>query len=120
MTPKTRVKELLLNPIHSDVRSIAALERKLGISNGTINKWDKFAPSSAYAEAVANYFGVSVDYLLGNTDEPTTKRTPDEMTPLELDKALSEEGVVMFDGKPLSEGYKKAILNVIQTMREDK
>lgn len=120
MTPKQRVKELLITPLHADVKTIAALERKLNISNGTINKWDKVAPSSALAEQVANYFGVSVDYILGNTDAPTTKNAPDEMTPLELDKALSDEGVVMFDGKPLSEGYKKAILNVIQTMREDK
>ncbi|QYU58167.1 helix-turn-helix domain-containing protein [Weissella confusa] len=69
MTPKTRVKELLLNPVDYNVRSIAALERKLNISNGTISKWDKVAPSAAYAQAVAEYFGVSVDYLLGNTDE---------------------------------------------------
>lgn len=96
------------------------LNDKAQMKNNVIYSWKTKTPSSDKLKAVADVLGVSVDYLLGNTDEPTTKRTPDEMTPLELDKALSEEGVVMFDGKPLSEGYKKAILNVIQTMREDK
>lgn len=66
MTPKQRVKELLLSPVEPDVRSIAALERRLSISNGTINKWDRVAPSAAYAQSVASYFGVPLDYLLSN------------------------------------------------------
>lgn len=46
--------------------TIAELERKCGISNGVIAKWDKDTKSpKIYAvAAVANYFGVTVDYLL--------------------------------------------------------
>ena len=45
--------------------SIRKLESELGFSHGTIGVWDKSRPSIDRVEAVANYFGVSVDYLLG-------------------------------------------------------
>jgi transcriptional regulator with XRE-family HTH domain len=100
--------------------SLQTTAEKAGLSQNAIYRWKTTNPSEVSVKAVADVLGVSSDYLLGNTNEPTPSRTPDEMTPLELDKALSEEGVVMFDGKPLSESYKKTILSVIQTMREDK
>lgn len=46
--------------------SIRELEKQLGFSNGAINKWKDKAPSDKL-EAVADYFGVTVDYLLGKT-----------------------------------------------------
>ncbi|KIH70043.1 helix-turn-helix domain-containing protein [Salinicoccus roseus] len=45
--------------------SIAQLERKLNLSNGSISRWKSAAPSSKGLVAVADYFDVSVDYLLG-------------------------------------------------------
>lgn len=33
---------------------------------------------------------------------------------MSLDKVLSEEGMAMFDGKPLSEEYKKALLAMLR------
>lgn len=44
--------------------SINKLETAVGLSSGTINKWDKNAPSIHKVKAVADYFGVSVDDLL--------------------------------------------------------
>lgn len=49
--------------------SISQLERTLGLSNGSVSKWDKSKPNSKYLEKVADYFGVSTDYLLGRTDK---------------------------------------------------
>lgn len=45
--------------------SIAELERKLNLSNGSISRWKNAAPSSKGLIAVADHFDVSVDYLLG-------------------------------------------------------
>lgn len=50
----------------------AALE--MGISRGAVSFWKNGSrlPSSAMLSKIAAYFGVSVDYLLGNEEKPTT------------------------------------------------
>ncbi|WP_419791625.1 helix-turn-helix domain-containing protein [Staphylococcus chromogenes] len=45
--------------------TIAELERKLNLSNGQIARWKKANPNSSHLKAIADYFDVSVDYLLG-------------------------------------------------------
>lgn len=50
--------------------SPAELERKLDLANGTISRWEKgVSPNSGALQKVADYFNVSVDYLLGRTSE---------------------------------------------------
>ncbi len=49
--------------------TIAELERKTGISNGQIRKWDSSIPGVDKLEAIADYFNVSTDFLLGRTDQ---------------------------------------------------
>ena len=49
--------------------SIAKLEKETGISNGTIGKWSKSSPTAEKLERVADFFGVSVDYLLGRSEQ---------------------------------------------------
>lgn len=44
------------------------LEQELGLGNGAISKWVKSSPSSDIMEKLADYFNVSVDYLLGRID----------------------------------------------------
>ncbi|MGA3675663.1 helix-turn-helix domain-containing protein [Lysinibacillus agricola] len=48
--------------------TIAELERKNGISNGQIRKWDNSTPGIDKLITIANYFDISVDYLLGRSD----------------------------------------------------
>ena len=45
--------------------TFAALERRLDFGNGTIRKWDNATPSGDKLAKVADFFHVSVDYLLG-------------------------------------------------------
>lgn len=45
--------------------TVAKLERETGISNGAISRWAKSSPTVGNLRKVADYFGVSVDYLIG-------------------------------------------------------
>lgn len=44
--------------------SLASLERKLDFGNGTIRRWGDTTPSGDKLVKVADFFNVSVDYLL--------------------------------------------------------
>ena len=48
--------------------SIAELEKKCGLGTKTINKWGTSSPSIDKIERIADYFGVSVDFLMGRED----------------------------------------------------
>nr|DAZ26326.1 MAG TPA: SOS-response transcriptional repressors (RecA-mediated autopeptidases) [Caudoviricetes sp.] len=49
--------------------SAAAVE--MGISKGTVSTWKNLGrtPQTAQLKKIADYFGVSIDYLLGNTED---------------------------------------------------
>ena len=46
------------------------LGEAIGISSSSIRKWKTVMPSVAKVAAVAEYFNVSIDYLMGLTDVP--------------------------------------------------
>ncbi len=56
------------------------------LSKSTIYKWDKSEPNAEKIRAVADVLGVSVDYLLGNTDEmyPTNSKNQDDLQPEDI------------------------------------
>jgi len=45
--------------------NFSKLERECGLSNATIRRWEKASPTADNIVKVADYFNVSVDYLLG-------------------------------------------------------
>lgn len=50
--------------------SLAQIERDLNFSNGIISTWKNRNASQDKIESLANYFGVTTDYLLGKTNTP--------------------------------------------------
>jgi len=46
--------------------TLAHVEKETGISNGSIRRWDKHSPNVDTAKLVADYLGVSVDFLIRN------------------------------------------------------
>lgn len=44
--------------------SISKLEKETGLGNGTVGRWEKSSPSVENVKKVADYFEVSVDYLI--------------------------------------------------------
>ena len=73
--------------------TVTELERNLGIANATISRWGKSSPKAESVQKVADYFGVSIDYLLGRTDYASTVEQtlfdPDIVTIQRLKKNLS-------------------------------
>ncbi len=45
--------------------TVAELERNLGIGNGTIGRWENSYPRANNLKAVADYFNVSMENLMG-------------------------------------------------------
>ena len=66
MTLKERIKSLA----DAEGISLPVLESKLGFGNSTIVKWDKSTPNAEKLNKVAQYFNVTMDYLL-NGEPPT-------------------------------------------------
>ena len=65
MTLKERIRSLA----KSKSISLPLLEEPLGFGAGTISKWDKSMPSADKLKAVAQFFGVSMDYLMTGEKE---------------------------------------------------
>lgn len=65
--------------------TITKLEKELGLAVATIIKWRdiKRSPSVFTVRAVANYFGVSIEYLLGETDIRSS-----------ISEIMSDDGVI--------------------------
>lgn len=49
--------------------TVTRLEETLRFGRGTISKWKESSPSVDNLKKVADYFGVSIDYLVGRSDE---------------------------------------------------
>jgi len=82
-----RIKELA----NEKKVSLAQIERDLDFSNGLISRWRKSDASSDKASAVAKYFGVSLDYLVGNTNDRNIKNADDSESYYRMDTdGLSE------------------------------
>ena len=95
--------------------SINKLEESLGYSRNTIYSLKKQKPNAERISEIADYFGVSTDYLLGRTDNPKVATdivtTPDGR---EVDLSNLRDKVVMFDGKPLSDDDVEKIAQIIK------
>ncbi|MDH5131336.1 helix-turn-helix domain-containing protein [Enterococcus faecalis] len=84
--------------------SIRQLEINFGYSNGYIGSWKRQTPNSNELSRLADYFDVSVDYLLGRTDN--TKVTYEKNSD-DLDDVL--DNVMSFDGEPLDDHDREVI-----------
>ncbi len=79
--------------------SLNELEDILGYSRNSLYSLNENSKMGKPRE-IAQYFNVSLDYLLGLTDNPKLYTTPDGK---EVDLSDLRNSVVLFDGKPLSD-----------------
>ena len=72
------------------------LEKELGFSNGLISKWKNSVPSHDRLKKLADYFGVSVEYLMTGEEKKKAARpkepyTKEDLELLALIKNLNEK-----------------------------
>lgn len=111
--------------------SVRELGRKLDIGETTIYKWKTQTPKLDVLEKVADYFDVSVDYLVGRTDKKLPfdrwERTygdsvREEQSKYNTNKTsdLAENDVVFtFEGKKIPKEDLALIREIIKRTRKD-
>ena len=70
--------------------TIHKIEKDRGFANATIAKWDTSNPSSGKLKAVADHLGVSVDYLLDDSEAIMGQEETKKATTKNGDGILSE------------------------------
>ncbi|WP_373135138.1 helix-turn-helix domain-containing protein [Enterococcus durans] len=89
--------------------SIRQLEINFGYSNGYIGSWKRQTPNSTELARLADYFDVSVDYLLGREERETPKHVD-----------LSEDDTVFsFDGKEISKETMRKAIAIAKALEEN-
>jgi len=100
-----RVKELA-NKRDKNLKQVA---EEIGLSENAFYKWKNQSPKAETLQKVADYFGVTTDYLLGRTDTPqfTAKNERDvQKTLTELKEGLSNRNPIGYfknDGEEIDE-----------------
>lgn len=92
--------------------SLAQIERDLNFSNGIISSWKNGRASQDKLAAIADYFGVSTDYLLGRKENSN-----EEQKNKDLKKFLEDNldnGMTFGDGKVTEEDRGKLEIALTQ------
>ena len=107
MTLKERIKELC----KSQKISMNQLEKELEFAVGYISKLDKSTPNSKYIQKLADYFNVSVDYLMtGKEPKLSVSNTEIDTDLVFLDRKIKEYALKM---SKLSDAKLDAIFTLI-------
>ncbi len=85
--------------------------KKFNVSNGAIGNWEsgKRQPDSETLSKLADFFNVSIDYLVGRTDNPTPPTIDEQLDGVEF--ALYGEV------KDMTEAQKRDVLNFIKFLK---
>jgi len=108
-----------------------AVSKATGINQSVLSNWKngRHVPGIAALQAIAGFFGVSLDYLLGRAHESASDAATEPgggarasgSLPVEahIEQVLSllsdsKNGTLMLDGKPASEEAIESLKNAIQ------
>lgn len=122
MTLKDRVKILA----QERGISLPALESELGFGNSTIVKWDKSTPNADKLNAVAKYFGVTMDYLLNGINDTELTEKDERDIAKDLDRIMGEiqkgdNGPLYYNGTEIDQASLSLLQNAIEyALRETK
>lgn len=101
------------------------VSKDTGISQTTLSDWKRgrSTPKTEKLQTLADYFDVSLDYLLGKTTikkAPVLTKKDERDISKRLDQTLSDlenaQGALMFDGEPLDDVTKELL---IASLRKD-
>ena len=102
--------------------------KEAGVTQTALSNWKsgRSTPTTKTLQKIADYFGVTIDYLMAGKDEsdkkeaPLTKRDERDIEKIldqTRDRLLSQEGL-MFDGQPATPEAIDSILSAMQVGME--
>lgn len=84
------------------------LEKELGFSNGSVSKWKNSMPTTERLQKIADYFDVSLDYLINGNEnnEPALTARDERDIAKDLNSimeklASGDDGPASYDGEEL-------------------
>lgn len=110
MTLFERIKSLAL----SKDKNVKEVALELGFSENLFYRWKTTDPKAVDLQKVADYFDVSVDYLLGRTEKKNTNSDMDTKLERMMDNAMS------YDGKPISDEDRPIIKGILKAYFDNK
>ncbi len=105
--------------------AVTALEKELGFGRGSIGKLRNGQTSAERLQRIADYFNVSVDYLMtgnDNTENPYSINAKDErdiardMESIRAKLLSGVDGPLSYDGEPIPEEDAELLLGQIELM----
>lgn len=85
------------------------------LKNNIIYSWKSKTPSAENLSKVADVLGVSVDYLLGNTDEMHANKKSTAKDTVDVEK---DPTILSLDGIEITDEYRQFIIDQIRTIRK--
>ena len=110
MTVFERIKEVA----KARGMNLKTVATNAGLSENALYRYNQgVEPKYPTLKAIADVLGVSVDYLLGNTDEMHSNKKDDKTVDLEKDTTI-----LALDGMELSDDYKQFIIDQVRSLRK--
>lgn len=99
------------------LKQIDAAE-KLGISNGTLSGYERDYrdPDTDVLNKMAELYGVTVDYLLGRSDDPKVNRSDKNVVKGNEIIDFLNDGEVTYKGSSLSKEDKERVIEMLKIM----
>lgn len=107
------VLERLDNLCHEHNMTIYQLEKETGIAQSTIRKWTTASPNCKAISLIANYFDVSIDFLLGRSDNPLSHKGTLSNAGAKLVKLVDKYNVTDDQAEALSQILDAVLRNFI-------
>lgn len=106
--------------------SVNRLEKELDIAKGSLCKMNTNKPSVERAQKIADYFGVTVDYLMNGEEskqpgkfalnDKDKKDIAKDMESIRAKLTSKDEGPASFDGQDIDEAEVELVLDSIEMM----
>ncbi|RGO69233.1 XRE family transcriptional regulator [Hungatella hathewayi] len=99
------------------------LEKELGFSNGSISKWKTSMPTPERLQKIADYFGVTIDFLMTGKEETiaNSELTVKDEREIgrDLDRIMEEiendvDGPLFYNGEPIDEESLRYLRNALE------
>lgn len=98
-------------------KTLKDISLELGYSKNYLYTLQNREPSADKLVAIANYFHVSLDYLMGLTDNPYSGMTA-EQRQMTIEEAI--DSVMSHDGKPLTDNDRAILIRISEAYLDGK